>query len=304
MKLSKTQANLVLTLTAIIWGSGYIFTKMATNAAMPAGLINAFRGLIFALLVYIFFRKTVRKMNRREFVVGLTAGVINLIAYQLQTISMQYTTPADNAFLTATYIVMIPFIVWLVFREAPAPKSYIAIIICMFGVMVLTGVVSHGFHFQFGDMLVLLSALFYAIQIVYFSSTAATISPWITAFMLGMVQGFGGLLISVLTETHAYAAIDWRAGLLPVIILGVLSSFGAQSLQLIGQKFTDPTPAGLIMMTESVFGSIFSVMFGFEKFTANLLIGGLIILVAIVLMQIDFRQLIVSWRRRRAHADQ
>ena len=303
MKLSKTQANWILTLTAVIWGSGYIFTKMATNAAMPAGLINAFRGLIFAFLVYLFFHKTIRKMTRRDFHVGLIAGVINLMAYQLQTVSMQYTTPADNAFLTATYIVMIPFLVWLVFREAPAPKSSIALILCLVGVMILTGIASHGFHFQYGDALVLLSALFYAIQIVYFSSTAATISPWITAFMLGMVQGFGGLVLSVLTETHAYAGIDWRAGLLPVIILGVLSSFGAQSLQLIGQKFTDPTPAGLIMMTESVFGSIFSVIFGFEAFTNNLLIGGIIILAAILIMQVDFRQLIVRWRRRRVHVE-
>lgn len=298
MKLTKTQANLVLTLTAIIWGSGYIFTKMATNAHMPAGLINGIRGLVYAVLVYIFFGKIIRNMTRNEFRIGLIAGIINLVAYQLQTVSIQYTTPGDNAFLTAIYVVIIPFIMWLVFHEAPAPKSYIAIVICMVGVMELTGIFEHGFDFQLGDLLVILSAVFYAIQIVYFGSTAATMSPWITAFMLGVVQGIGGFVWSGMTEHTSYAAIDWQAALLPVITLGVLSSFGAQSLQLIGQKFTNPTPAGLIMMTESVFGSFFSVIFGFEAFTANLLLGGALILVAIIIMQVDFRKWHIDRQRK------
>jgi drug/metabolite transporter (DMT)-like permease len=298
MKLSKTQANLVLTLTAIIWGSGYIFTKMATNAHMPAGLINGFRGLIYAALVLLFFGKVIRHMTRSEFRIGLVAGVINLVAYQLQTISLQYTTPGDNAFLTATYVVIIPFIMWLVFHETPASKSFLAIAICMVGVMELTGIFNHGFNFQLGDILVILSAVFYAIQIVYFGSTAASINPWITAFMLGLVQGIGGFAWSGVFEHSTYAAINWQAALLPVIILGILSSFGAQSLQLIGQKFTDPTPAGLIMMTESVFGSIFSVAFGFEAFTTNLLLGGVLIIMAIVLMQVDFRKFYITRQRR------
>jgi drug/metabolite transporter (DMT)-like permease len=298
MKLSKTQANLVLTLTAIIWGSGYIFTKMATNAHMPAGLINGFRGLIYAALVLLFFGKVIWHMTRSEFRIGLVAGIINLVAYQLQTISLQYTTPGDNAFLTATYVVIIPFIMWLVFHETPAPKSFLAIAICMVGVMELTGIFNHGFNFQLGDILVILSAVFYAIQIVYFGSTAASINPWITAFMLGLVQGIGGFAWSGVFEHGTYAAINWQAALLPVIILGILSSFGAQSLQLIGQKFTDPTPAGLIMMTESVFGSIFSVVFGFEAFTTNLLLGGVLILMAIVLMQVDFRKFYITRQRR------
>lgn len=301
MKLTKTQANLALTLTAVIWGSGYIFTKLATDAHVPAGLINGYRGLMYVVLVSLFFGKTIRKMTRQEFKIGLIAGLINLVAYQLQTVSMIYTTPADNAFLTATYIIIIPFIMWLVFREAPAPKSYIAIVICMVGVMALTGIFQTGLHLAYGDFLVILSALAYAIQIVYFGSTAATMNPWITAFMLGAVQCVGGFLLSFATETASYGQIDWRAGLIPVVYLGVVSSFGAQSLQLIGQKFTNPTPAGLILMTESVFGSLFSVMFGFEPFTANLLIGGLLILIAILIMQLDFRQLIIKWRARHPH---
>lgn len=291
MKLTKLQANLALTLTAVIWGAGYIFSKQATNAHMPAGMINGLRGTIYAILVLLFFPKVIRHMTKKEFRIGLIAGILNLAAYQLQTVGLIYTTPGNNAFLTAIYVVLIPFIMWIVFRDAPAPKSYLAIAICVLGMLVLTGVFQHGLTIHFGDILVIASAFLYAGQIVYFGSVAASINPWIVAFMLGACQAVGGFLITFTTETAVFAQINWHAAIAPIIILGVLSSFGAQSLQLIGQKFTDPTPAGLIMMTESVFGSLFSVLFGFEPFTMNLLAGGLLILVAILIMQLDFRRL-------------
>jgi drug/metabolite transporter (DMT)-like permease len=233
-------------------------------------------------------------MTKKEFKIGLIAGLINLAAYQLQTVGLIYTTPGNNAFLTAIYVVLIPFIMWIVFHEAPAPKSYLAITICVLGMLILTGVFQHGLTMHYGDLLVIASAFLYAVQIVYFGSVAATINPWIVAFMLGAVQGIGGMLWSFAVERGGYGAINWHAAIAPVLILGVVSSFGAQSLQLIGQKFTDPTPAGLIMMTESVFGSLFSVLFGFEPFTTNLLFGGLLILIAILIMQLDFRKLFLQ----------
>lgn len=298
MKLSKTQANFALLLTATIWGAGYIFSKQATNANMPAGVINAIRGLIYAGLAFLFFHRQILRMSKSEFRIGLIAGIINFIAYQLQTTGIIYTTPGNNAFLTATYVVFVPFIMWLQTKETPEPKSYLAIILCVIGMCVLTNVFGDGFTFHTGDVLVIASAVFYAIQIVYFGRDAAAVNPWCIAFMLGAIQGIGGLVWSLFTESPRYAAIDWAAAIGPVLILGVVSSFGAQTLQLIGQKFTDPTAAGLIMMTESVFGSLFSVLFGFDRLTVNLLAGGGLILTAILIMQIDFRKLLISKQRR------
>jgi drug/metabolite transporter (DMT)-like permease len=225
----------------------------------------------------------------------LIAGGINFLGYQVQTIGLMYTTPANNAFLTAIYVVLVPFIVWLFFHQRPEPKSYLAIMICVVGMAFLTGVFSHGLSLHLGDLLTILSAFFYALQIVYFGSVTET-SPWVLAFMLGVVQGVGGLFYTGLFERQTYAAIDWQAGLWPVIVLGIISSFGAQTLQVVGQRFTDPTPAGLILMTESMFGSIFSVAFGFEPFTQDLLIGGGLIIFALLLMQVGLRRL---WQFRR-----
>ncbi len=70
---------------------------------MHAGLINAIRGFIYAGLAYAFFHKTINQMTKRDLKIGLIAGGINFLGYQLQTIGLMYTTPANNAFLTAIY---------------------------------------------------------------------------------------------------------------------------------------------------------------------------------------------------------
>lgn len=291
MKLSRLQANLLLLLTAIIWGASYIVVKQATNALMPAGLINAFRGLIFATLAYLFFHKTINKMKRIDFRIGLMAGLINFVGYQIQTIGLKYTTPSNNAFLTAIYVVLVPFVVWIMFHHKPELKSYPAIALCIIGMMFLTNIFAVGFQLRVGDLLTVISSFFYALQIVYFGYTATDCSPWIVAFMLGATQGIAGLVWSLLFERGSYATINWQAAIGPIIILGIFASFGAQTMQIVGQKFTDPTPAGLILMTESMFGGLFSVLFGFEPFTQHLLIGGIMIVVAILIMQLNFRQL-------------
>ncbi|WP_225048032.1 DMT family transporter [Lacticaseibacillus kribbianus] len=290
MTITKTRANAMLGVAAIIWGSGYLFTKLATNAGMPAGLINGIRELIFAALAGLFFHRAVARMTRQDFLVGLIAGAINFLGFQLQTIGLAYTTPANNAFLTAIYVIFVPFICWLLFRERPDRKSYVAIAICVLGMAILTDVFGHGLSLHLGDLLTLASAVFYALQIVYFGTAPAESSPWALAFMLGVTQAVFGLVWSGLFERGAYLAIDWRAGLWPVVVLGILSSFGAQTLQVVGQRFTDPTPAGLILMTESLFGSLFSVALGFEPFTLNLLVGGALILLALLVMQLGFRR--------------
>lgn len=226
-------------------------------------------------------------MRKVDIKVGFIAGIINFLGYQLQAVGLKYTTPSNSAFLTATYIVMIPFVLLFISKKIPEYKSITAILICFIGTLFLTNTISNGFSFQLGDSLTLVSAIFYALQIVYFSSTAANFNPFVIAFLLGVVQAIGSGLWSILFESQTYNQIDWSSAILPVIILGIVASFGGQTLQVVGQKYTDATSSGLILMTESLFGSLFSVFLGFESLTSNLLIGGSLITLSILLMQIN-----------------
>ncbi|MFT9005807.1 MAG: DMT family transporter [Liquorilactobacillus hordei] len=301
MKLKKWQANLILLLTAIIWGSSYILIKMALKGNMPSGVINTLRGAIFAGLIYIFFRKRLHKLTKKDLRIGVFAGIINFLGYQLQALGLKFTTPSNSAFLTATYIVMIPFVLWIFNKDFPKYKSILAIIICFLGTLFLTGTINTGFSFHIGDSLTLLAAFFYALQIVYFSDKVADVDPFVISFLLGIVQVIASGLWSLSFEFSSYSNINWASALIPVIVLGVLASFGGQTLQVIGQKYTDATSPGIILMTESLFGSLFSVTLGFEELSYNLLIGGTLIIVSILVMEINIRQIVFQkkWRNFR-----
>lgn len=299
MKLNKIQANTILLITAIIWGTSYVLLKTALDAHMPSGMINMFRGIIFAGLILVFFRKSISHLGKIDIKVGIIAGVINFLGYQLQAVGLKYTTPGNSAFLTATYIVMIPFVLLFISKKIPEYKSIIAILICFIGTLFLTNTISNGFSFQLGDSLTLLSALFYALQIVYFSNTASNINPFVISFLLGVVQAIGSGLWSVLFESQHYNQINWSSAIWPVIILGIVASFGGQTLQVVGQKYTDATSSGLILMTESLFGSLFSVFLGFESLTNNLLIGGVLITFSIILMQLNSHTIAKLIKNRR-----
>jgi len=106
MKLSRTQANMTLLLVAFIWGTSYTFIKQAIAAQMPPGLINVIRGLIFALLIYLFFYKTINKMTRNEFRIGLLAGIINYSVVQLQTTGLILMTESLFASLISVFFGM------------------------------------------------------------------------------------------------------------------------------------------------------------------------------------------------------
>ncbi|HBF76058.1 MAG TPA: EamA family transporter, partial [Lactobacillus sp.] len=185
MQISKGRANLMLLMAAMIWGAGYIFSKMATNANMQAGLINAIRGFIYAGIAFLFFHKAILKMTKVDLRLGLVAGFINFLGYQFQTWGLRFTTPSNNAFLTAVYVVIVPIIIWLMYKRRPERKSYLAIIIAIIGMGFLTNILANGFTLHIGDLLTLISAFFYALQIVYFGMRVTNTSPFVLSFMMG-----------------------------------------------------------------------------------------------------------------------
>ncbi|WP_461243050.1 DMT family transporter [Secundilactobacillus muriivasis] len=298
MTLTKTQSNLGLLTSAFIWGISYTFIKQCTDAHMSAGLINGGRGLIFATLLYIFFHKTIHHITWQEVKLGAIGGLLNVAVVLLQTTGLKYTTPSNSSFLTATYVLFVPIVVWITQHQRPQRKLILAIILCLIGTTFLTGIIQTGFHLQLGDILTLCSAIFVSLQIVYYSALGTRLNPINSSFMLAMSQIVVSGGMSLLFERQGYGAIDWPHAILPLIALGITASFMAQTLQIFCQQFADPTTSGLLLMTESLFASLVSVLVGIEPVTSNLVIGGSLIFVALLLMQLDLHRLSL-WRRQR-----
>lgn len=290
--MSKRKANLLLLTVAILWGASYIFVRMAINAGMQSGMINAVRGTMCVVGCLIVFNKSIRQMTRFDFKAGLLMGITNFIAYYLQTYGLRFTTPAKNAFITTMYVALSPLLLWIFWHERPRRKTYFVIPLALIGMGILTNVTASGLALNYGDLLTLISSIFWALQLIFFGKIASKASsPWIIIFMIGLIQGIAGWCVSFTTETQTFAHIHWIQALIPVALLAILVTFVAQGLQITAQKYTDATSAGLLLMLESFFASVLSVILGYDSLTHSLIIGGAILLLANAIMQTDLHRL-------------
>lgn len=292
MSITKHRANLMLLMVAILWGSSYIFAKLTIEAGMHSGLINACRGTMCVVAGYLIFYKKINRMNWTDVKLGLLMGIINFLGYYLQTDALRYTTPAKNAFLTTLYIAVAPLMLWLFWYEKTQRKAYFAIVLAIIGMAILTNVVHSGLRFQYGDLLTLISTVFWALQLINFGKFAPRISsPWVVIFMIGLCQGVCGWITTLLFERDTLGQVHWAQALIPLAILAIGVTFIAQGMQITAQAYTDATSAGLILMLESFFASVTSVILGYDPLTHRLLVGGLILLLANAIMQVDLRRL-------------
>lgn len=290
--MTKKKANWWLLTVAVIWGFSYIFVKMALNAGMHSGMLNAGRGTICVLGCLIFFFPQLRRMTRFDFRVGLLLGIINFVAYFLQTDGLRFSTPASNAFLTTMYVVLAPLLLLIFWHERPRLKTYFVLPIAVLGIAILTNVISSGLQLQYGDLLTLISAIFWALQIIFFGKLASRASsPWVIIFMIALVQSICGWVTALTTEQTTFAHIHWLQAMVSVVLLAVLVTFIAQGMQLTAQKYTDATSAGLLLMLESFFASLLSVLMGYDRLTWSLIVGGLLLLFANAIMQTDLHSL-------------
>lgn len=282
----------MLLTVAIIWGSSYVFAKMAVQAGMHSGVINACRGTMCVIGGYVIFHKKINQMTMKDFRLGLLFGIINFVAYYLQTYGLRYTTPAKNAFLTTLYVALAPLLLWVFWHERPQRKTYFAVTLAIIGMAIITNVINTGLHFNYGDLLTLLSAIFWALQIIFFGKYAAqSSSPWVLIFMIGACQGLLGWITTALFERASLAHVNWVQGLIAVAILAIFVTFLAQGIQITAQSYTDATSAGLLLMLESFFASIISVIMGYDALTPQLVCGGIILLLANTIMQVDLTRI-------------
>ena len=287
--MKKQTAILVMLLVTIIWGGGFVAIKMALDMGVTVGLMNMIRAAMFTLIVFGLFHKHILNMTKDEFKIGFLAGIANMMGFLLQSIGAQYTTLSNSAFLTTTNVVMIPFMAWVLTKRNPLPKNYAAVAVCMLGTAVLAGVFQNGLSFNVGDIYSLACAVGFGLSIVYLSMQKSESHFAVGAFMMALTHFIGGAVYFVFFEGMQVPQINWKLAILPLIYRGVGSSFLAQSMQVAAQKYVNPSTASLVLMFESVFGSIFSILFGFEKFTLGLLIGGSLIVVSLVISEVDFK---------------
>ena len=208
------------------------------------------------------------------------------IAYSIQTFGLSMTTPSKNAFLTAVYCVLVPFFTWAVVRKRPDRYNIAAALLCVAGVGLVS--LNDQLSINTGDLITLLCAVFYAAHIV----SVEKLAPGKDITLLTVFQfAFAGLyswLFSLPTERFDMGLLLQRELLLPMVYLCVMATTVALLFQNVGQRWSDPASASVILSLESVFGVLSSVLFYGDPVTGRLLAGFGLIFVAVLCSETKF----------------
>lgn len=274
-----------LILVTVIWGGGFVASDMALHSMTPFQImtIRFFLGTLILGGVSLPEMKSVKK---EEVWAGFFMGFALFAAFALQIVGLKYTTPSKNAFLTATNVVMVPFLAFLVYKKSVGFNGLAGAVMAVVGVGILS--LDGSFSLGKGDALTLMGAVGFALQIFLTGEFAAKYR----ASVLNLVQMATGLLLSVifLLAMGQVTISATSTGWLSVLYLGVGSTAITFFLQTNCQKYVDETKAAIILSMESVFGTLFSVLLLKELVTLRMIGGCILILAAVIFSNYSGRE--------------
>jgi len=163
-----------LLVTALIWGVAFVAVKSSLDY-MPAMYVIAMRFTIGAVFLSAVFAVRFKNLTKRIVLHSAGIGLILFLAYVTQTYGCALTTAGKNAFLTTIYMILVPFVNFVVVRVKPEVKSVVAAVIGFTGIGFIS--LSGEFTIQTGDLLTLLCGLLFAIQIVFVAKYARSEDP-------------------------------------------------------------------------------------------------------------------------------
>lgn len=270
-------AKAALLVATLIWGSTFIIFKDAMNG-LPPLFILAFRYLVATVILSAVFFKKLRLINKTYLWQGAVLGVFLAAAYIFQTYGLQGTTPGKNAFLTAVYCVLVPFVSWAFFGSRPDRFNFLAAATCLAGIGFVS--LDGDLSVMPGDWLTLVGGVFFALHIAFVarfnSDKDAVTLTLVQFFTAGVICGAGSLCFETLPSSVPPAA--WTE----IIYLAVCGTAVAMLLQNVGQKYVSSSSAAIILSLEAQFGVLFSVIFGYENLSVKLVIGFALIFFAII----------------------
>jgi drug/metabolite transporter (DMT)-like permease len=272
-----------LFLVTIVWGWGFVFSNMALEAGLAPAAIMSARFTLAALLVGIVFRKKIRANYRKgQWKSGLLTGGFLFLGFFIQILGLERSTPSNNAFITGAYVVMVPFILWIALRKKPKPVIFFSSFLSLGGVAVLSVNPSGGFSMNLGDLLTLVSALFFALQIVSTGVFAASVHHLVLVFTQFITAAILSLAVFLL-GSRDFSGFAGLQGAGSVLFLGTFSTFLCYFLQTYAQRFVSSSKAGIVMGMEALFGTIFSMIAGYDQPNLRMVLGGLMMLSSIIL---------------------
>lgn len=286
----KLKGNIILLITAIIWGTAFVAQSEGMNYVEPF-TYNAVRtligGIVLIPIIAIFQRvgassENGAKSQKTTIIGGIVCGIFLFIAGSFQQCGIAMTTAGKAGFITALYVTIVPLIEVILYRKSSL-KVWLCVFLALAGFYMLC--IKEGFTIGKGDLLVLCGAFFYAGHIMVIDRFNEKNAD---GMKMSCIQFFtAGLLMTVcmfiFENPEINAIMDAKY---TILYAGIMSCGAAYTLQIIGQRYTDPTSATLIMSLESVFAALSGWIILSESLSIKELFGCILVFAAVILSQL------------------
>ena len=286
----------ILLLTAIIWGFAFVAQSEGMEK-IGALTFQASRMLLASLVLlptsFIIHKmrekstgKRERFLDKKTVLAGVACGFFLFGASALQQIGIAHTSVGHAGFLTALYILIVP-VLGIFMGKKPSLRIWFCIALAIVGLYLLC-MTGEGFSMSSGDVLVTLCAFVFALHIITVDKLAGALDGVKVSFVQMTFAGFVSLVLALIFEAPNVS--DIAASWLPIGYAGVLSCGVAYTLQIIGQKYAEPTIASIVMSLESVFAMIGGVLLLSQVPTCYEIAGCVLMFAATVIAQLPERK--------------
>ncbi|GAG67474.1 unnamed protein product [marine sediment metagenome] len=283
------QAEIYLLVIVIIWGSTFAIIKGVLDQ-IPTFTFLAYRFFLAVLILYLIFWKRIREnIEKTTLKKGVLIGIFLFLGYAFQTVGLKYTTATKAGFITGLSVVLVPIISHFFIKEKINRNSVIGVILAFIGLWFLN--YSSSFSFNFGDFLVLLCAMSFAMHIISVGLytkkvdyVGLVIVQLATVFVLSLLMA----LVFERPEIHlSYSPNVWWS----IVLTGVFATALAFYMQNRFQRYSTATKTAIIFSGEPIFAAVFAYLLLEEKVGLIAWIGGLLIIFGMIISQSKFKSM-------------
>jgi drug/metabolite transporter (DMT)-like permease len=276
-------SNLLLLITAALWGFAFVAQSKGSQS-MDAFSFNAIRFALGAIFIRIALHKSFKKQSKLLW----QPGLVLFIAASLQQIGIIFTTAGSAGFITGLYVLFVPLF-GLFRKQIPGSRLVIAIALALPGMYLINS--TGGLRASFGNLLVLVSALFWAIHVQLVDKYSKLHSTGQLAFgqfaICALLSALSALIWRFSTSSTEVFSAAYFSGIakawLPILYGGLISVGIAYTLQIKAQQKAEPAAAAIIMCLEGVFALLGSYLLLSEAVGLRSIFGALLMLFAMIL---------------------
>lgn len=287
--MNRLQANLVLLVVAMIWGSTFVVQQVGTGG-LGALMFTASRFCLGGFFVLPFALKQLKKINgghrpiqRNDWFGMMFTGCMLFLGASLQQFGIFFTTVSNAGFLTALYVPLVPFLGFFILKKRVHWSVWPSALACLVGTYIMSG--AGVIELKVGDLWVIGSAFFWAAHVLCVGVLAIrTGAPLVIAVVQFFSCSVLAAVIGVFVEQPQL--VDFNGAFQGICYAGILSVGLGFTSQVVGQRYTNPADAAIILSTETVFAALAGFLFLGERLTGLQLLGAALIFAGVLAVEL------------------